>query len=131
VSETEKPEVDEYVVNFYDGSIRDLTVPAGSRITFGPVSPKPIGASDKGERRPGWDRPPQFTAWCLRIYEDASKKILIGVFPNVHSFFRRGVVKLLRHEQEGGPLDWGGWDLDQDTDAEAMTAMMDPSEQPF
>lgn len=59
-----------------DGEVR-ITIPAGSRVTFGPTipyAPKPSAY------------PPNNNGYSLRVYANSKNDSLIGVFSGVHAF---------------------------------------------
>lgn len=73
-----------YILRYKDGTTRRVTIPAGSRVTFGPAIPF---AARGGEYSTA-----TANTYAIRVYETESEKSsLLGVFTGILEFHRQDV----------------------------------------
>lgn len=94
-----------YLIIYRDGSRERVTIPAGSRVTYGKIVP--AGTSNSPYTQGGEG------AYAIRVYE-GGEGIQLGIFPDVKSFRDLGSLKVekLRHNDQGEP----GWMPDDGSD---------------
>lgn len=85
------------VMDTIDGTVR-VTIPPGSRVTFGPTIPYAQKSQSYGESR---DR-----GYSLRVYETKSNDSLIAVFSGVRSFRDTAIPHHKLLIQEAGKKVW-------------------------